>query len=63
MAQLSRDIEVLVVDDSAVVRQVMTTVLSQEPGMRVTVAADPLIAMDKMKARSEERRVGKECRL
>ncbi len=42
-------IEVLVVDDSAVVRQVMTTVLAQEPGMNVTVAADPLIAMDKMK--------------
>jgi two-component system chemotaxis response regulator CheB len=37
------------VDDSAVVRQVMTTVLAQEPGMNVTVAADPLIAMDKMK--------------
>jgi two-component system chemotaxis response regulator CheB len=44
-----RTIEVLVVDDSAVVRQVMTTVLSQEPGMHVTVAADPLIAMEKMK--------------
>ena len=42
-------IEVLVVDDSAVVRQVMSTVLSQEPGMNVTVAADPYIAMDKMK--------------
>ena len=44
-----RTIEVLVVDDSAVVRQVMTTVLAQEPGMSVTAAADPLIAMDKMK--------------
>jgi two-component system, chemotaxis family, protein-glutamate methylesterase/glutaminase len=44
-----RDIEVLVVDDSAVVRQVTAAVLSQEPGMRVTVAADPYIAMDKMK--------------
>lgn len=42
-------IEVLVVDDSAVVRQVMATVLSQEPGIHVTVAADPLIAMEKMK--------------
>ncbi len=41
--------EVLVVDDSAVVRQVMATVLSQEPGMHVTVAADPFIAMEKMK--------------
>lgn len=44
-----REIEVLVVDDSAVVRQVMVTVLSQEPGINVTVAADPLIAMEKMK--------------
>ena len=44
-----REIEVLVVDDSAVVRQVMSTVLSQEPGMHVTLAADPIIAMDKMK--------------
>jgi two-component system chemotaxis response regulator CheB len=38
------------VDDSAVVRQVMTTILSQEPGISVTVAADPFIAMDKMKS-------------
>jgi two-component system, chemotaxis family, protein-glutamate methylesterase/glutaminase len=44
-----REISVLVVDDSAVVRQVMASVLSQEPGMNVAVAADPLIAMDKMK--------------
>jgi two-component system chemotaxis response regulator CheB len=43
------EIEVLVVDDSAVVRQVMVSVLSQEPGMHVRVAADPLIALDKMK--------------
>ncbi len=43
-------IDVLVVDDSAVVRQVVSGVLSQEPGIRVAVAADPLIAMDKMKA-------------
>lgn len=49
VAGRNRDIEVLVVDDSAVVRQVMASVLSQEPGMHVTVAADPLIAMDKMK--------------
>lgn len=44
-----RQIEVLVVDDSAVVRQVTSAVLSQEPGIHVTVAADPFIAMDKMK--------------
>jgi two-component system chemotaxis response regulator CheB len=41
-------IKVLVVDDSAVVRQVATAVLSQEPGLNVTVASDPIIAMDKM---------------
>lgn len=46
----SAPIQVLVVDDSAVVRQVMQAVLSQEPDMVVTVAADPLIAMHKMKA-------------
>jgi two-component system chemotaxis response regulator CheB len=42
-------IQVLVVDDSAVVRQVMHAILSQEPDMAVAVAADPLIAMQKMK--------------
>jgi two-component system chemotaxis response regulator CheB len=42
-------IRVLVVDDSAVVRQVMTAVLGQARGLRVTVAADPIIAMEKMK--------------
>ncbi len=43
-----RPLHVLVVDDSAVVRQAMTALLSRGPGMSVTVAADPLIAMDKM---------------
>jgi two-component system chemotaxis response regulator CheB len=42
-------IQVLVVDDSAVVRQVMQAVLSQESDMEVTVAADPIIALHKMK--------------
>src|SRR6266849_6573175 len=42
-------IQVLVVDDSAVVRQVMHAILSQEPDMAVAVASDPLIAMQKMK--------------
>jgi two-component system, chemotaxis family, protein-glutamate methylesterase/glutaminase len=41
-------LQVLVVDDSAVVREVMSAVLSQEPGISVTTAADPLIAMIKM---------------
>jgi two-component system chemotaxis response regulator CheB len=44
-------LHVLVVDDSAVVREVMTAVLSQEPGFSVAVAADPFIAMNKMKLR------------
>lgn len=42
-------IQVLVVDDSAVVRQVMQALLSQESDMEVTVAADPIIALHKMK--------------
>jgi len=41
-------IQVLVVDDSAVVRQVLQAVLSREAGMSVSVAADPLIALRKM---------------
>ncbi|HXO39351.1 MAG TPA: chemotaxis response regulator protein-glutamate methylesterase [Candidatus Acidoferrum sp.] len=44
----SRQITVLVVDDSAVVRQVLEAVLSQEPDLVVMVAADPLIAQRKM---------------
>lgn len=42
-------IQVLVVDDSAVVRQVTAAVLSQEADLSVSVAADPIIAMQKMK--------------
>ncbi len=38
----------LVVDDSAVVRQALTAILSRA-GMTVTVASDPIIAMDKMR--------------
>lgn len=57
--QLAEDLErhaapqdplhVLVVDDSATVRQVLAAVLAEKRGFRVTVAADPLIAMQKMK--------------
>ncbi len=47
--QHSTPLKVLVVDDSATVRQVLAAVLSEERGFRVTVAADPLIAMEKMK--------------
>jgi two-component system chemotaxis response regulator CheB len=42
-------LNVLVVDDSAIVRQVLGAVLSEKRGFRVTVAADPIIAMEKMK--------------
>jgi two-component system chemotaxis response regulator CheB len=43
------DIRVFVVDDSAVVRQVITQVLSQTPGIQVIgSAADPLFALDRM---------------
>jgi len=42
-------LNVLVVDDSAIVRQALMAILSEKRGFRVTVAADPLIAMDKMK--------------
>ena len=42
-------LKVLVVDDSATVRQVFAAVLQEKHGFRVTVAADPLIAMEKMK--------------
>jgi two-component system chemotaxis response regulator CheB len=43
-----RPLEVLVVDDSAVVRQTLAAILKRDGGMRVTTAADPLFAMQKM---------------
>lgn len=42
-------IHVLVVDDSAVVREVLNAILALAPGMIVATAADPMIAMTKMK--------------
>jgi two-component system chemotaxis response regulator CheB len=41
-------IHVLVVDDSAVVRQVMQSVLGVDPKIKVSVAADPIIAFAKI---------------
>jgi two-component system, chemotaxis family, protein-glutamate methylesterase/glutaminase len=41
-------LSVLVVDDSAVVRQAFTAILTQDPAISVTVAADPYIAFLKM---------------
>jgi two-component system chemotaxis response regulator CheB len=46
-----RTTHVLVVDDSAVVRQTMLGLLSAQSGLTVDVAADPIIAMEKMNAR------------
>jgi two-component system chemotaxis response regulator CheB len=43
-------IKVMVVDDSAVVRQVLTGLLNAAPGIEViNAAADPLLAMERMK--------------
>ncbi|HSC59222.1 MAG TPA: response regulator, partial [Gemmatimonadales bacterium] len=49
-----RTLSVLVVDDSAVVRLALTTILSAEPDLLVTAASDPVFAMEKMgKARPD----------
>ncbi len=44
----TESLHVLVVDDSAVVRQVMQAVLSADRNIRVSVAADPIIAFSKI---------------
>lgn len=45
-------IQVMIVDDSAVVRQVLSDVLEADPGIEVLCAvADPLLAMERMKMR------------
>ena len=47
---MQKKINVLIVDDSAVVRQVMTALLEKEPDITVIgAAADPLFAMQRMK--------------
>ena len=44
-------IKVMIVDDSAVVRQVMTGVLESDPGIQlIGAAADPIFAYERMKA-------------
>lgn len=45
-----RPLEVLVVDDSAVVRQTLTAILGRDGTMRVTTAHDPIFAQQKMEA-------------
>lgn len=43
-------IEVLIVDDSALIRQILTEIVNAQPDMRVVAAAsDPLIAREKIK--------------
>ena len=49
LASTKRPLNVLVVDDSAVVRQVLTGVLSADSRLSVTVSPDAIIAMRKMK--------------
>ncbi|MFA5514812.1 MAG: chemotaxis response regulator protein-glutamate methylesterase [Desulfuromonadales bacterium] len=45
-----KKIKVLVVDDSAVVRQVLSDILGSDPGLEVVgTAADPIIAADKIR--------------
>ena len=47
---MSRKIRVLIVDDSAVVRQTMAEILSSDPNIEImATAADPLIAAERMK--------------
>jgi len=42
-------IDVLVVDDSAVVRQLMSALLGPQAGIRLATASDPVVAMAKMR--------------
>ena len=45
-----KQIKVMLVDDSAVVRQVLQAILEQEPDIRViATASDPLFALEKLK--------------
>ncbi len=47
---MGKPIRVMVVDDSAVVRKVMTTVLERDPDIKVIgTASDPIFAIDKMR--------------
>lgn len=47
---MTKEIKVLIVDDSAVVREVLKNILSRQPDIRVIgTASDPIFAMEKMK--------------
>lgn len=45
----AKPLDVLIIDDSALVRQMMTAVLSQAGGIAVRSAADPIIALEIMR--------------
>ena len=45
---MPQEIHALVVDDSAVVRQMLSEILRRDPRVTVSVAAHPLIALEKM---------------
>ena len=48
---MSEKIKVMIVDDSALVRQVVSQALSREPGIEViATASDPVFAIDKLRA-------------
>lgn len=47
---MSKKIKTLIIDDSALIRKVLTEILSSDPGIEVVgTAADPLIAREKIK--------------
>src|SRR5512135_2884918 len=47
---MNRKIKVLIVDDSAVVRQTLAEILSSDPGIEImATAADPFFAAEKMR--------------
>lgn len=47
---MAESIKVMIVDDSAVVRQVVAKALAEAPGIEVVgVANDPLFALDRMR--------------
>jgi len=49
---MSNKIKVMIVDDSALVRQVVAQALSEDPGIEViATASDPIFALEKMKTR------------
>src|SRR5690606_37052367 len=48
---MGKPVRVLIVDDSALIRQLLTTLLSADPGIEVVgTAADPYVARERIKA-------------